>query len=105
MNSLFIDTDAVQSALREAAIELQARYVQEEGETYRVEDLQRALTHWLEVSIESLAEEALFHAVEGDRSYAFNRSAFELQMKRIKPVPSARVRADKHSLSTEAAAA
>lgn len=86
MTTLFIDTDMVQSALKAAAIELQARFLQEEGETYRVEDLQQALNNWLELSIESLADDALFHAVEGDRSYAFNRDAFELQMKRIRPM-------------------
>lgn len=86
MTTLFIDTDMVQSALKTAAIELQARFLQEEGETYRVEDLQQALNNWLELSIEALADDALFHAVEGDRSYAFNRDAFESQMKRIRPV-------------------
>lgn len=91
MTTLFIDTDAIQSALQDAALELQARYQHEDGETYRLEDLQKALTHWLEVSIESLAEEALFHTAEGDRSCAFNRDAFELQMRRVKPIHPPRV--------------
>lgn len=91
MTTLFIDTDAIQSTLKDAAIELQARYLQEEGEVYRLEDLQKALTYWLELSIETLAEEALFHVAEGDRSTAFNREGFELQMHRIQPLLAPRL--------------
>ncbi len=91
MTTLFIDTDAIQSTLKDAAIELQARYLQEEGEVYRLEDLQKALTHWLELSIETLAEEALFHVAEGDRTTAFNREGFELQMRRIQLLPAPRL--------------
>ncbi|WAL60951.1 hypothetical protein [Thermocoleostomius sinensis] len=81
------DLDASpQSALQDAAIELQAYFYQQEGEIYRVEDLQRALENWLELSMEALVEDALFHVVEGDRSSAFNRSAFESQMKRLRPL-------------------
>ncbi len=83
MTALFIDTDATQVALQAAATELQARLAEASGERYRVEDLQMALAHWLELSIESLVEDALFHALEGDRSYAFNRRAFETQLCRL----------------------
>ena len=83
MTALFIDTDATQTALHDAAAELQARLVEASGERYRVEDLQTALSHWLELSIESLVEDALFHALEGDRSYAFNRRAFETQLGKL----------------------
>lgn len=86
MTALFVDTDSIQSALETAAIDLQAHFLHEEGETYRVEDLQRALENWLELSVESLVEDALFHAVEGDRSVAFNRSGFESQLRRVEPV-------------------
>lgn len=81
-----VDTDAIQQALRRAAVELRAYYAHEQGELYRVEDLRQALNNWLELSIESLVEDALFHTVEGDRAYAFNRAAFEAQMQRIQPV-------------------
>lgn len=81
-----LDTDALRSALKGAAIDLQAHFYQEDGDIYRVEDLQRALENWLELSIESLVDDALFHVIDGDRSSAFNRSAFEAQMKRIRPV-------------------
>lgn len=86
MAALFVDTDSIQSALETAAIDLQAHFLQQEGEIYQVADLQRALENWLELSVESLVEDALFHAVEGDRSVAFNRSAFESQLRRVKPI-------------------
>jgi hypothetical protein len=85
MTTLFIDQEAIQSALKETAGELQAHYLRQEGEFYRSEDLQRALNQWLELSIESLVDDVLFHTVEGDRSYSFNREAFDAQMRRMKP--------------------
>lgn len=90
MATLLIDTDTVHSALEAVAIELHNHFLHEEGEAYRIEDLQNALAHWLELSVESLVEEALFHTVEGDPSVAFNRYAFEQQMKRIKPMKAPR---------------
>ena len=81
----FIDPDATHVALKTAAVELQERLEQEYGEQYRTEDLQMALTHWLELSIESLVEDVLFHTIDGDRSYAFNRRAFEKQLKKLQP--------------------
>jgi hypothetical protein len=81
-----IDTDATDTALNTAAIELQAYFAQTYGAQYRTEDLQTALTHWLELSIESLVEDVLFHTLEGDRAYAFNRQAFEKQIKKLKPI-------------------
>lgn len=86
MAALFIDTEAMQSAFQTAAVELEARLVEDYGECYRVEDLQAALTQWLELSIESLVEDVLFHTVEGDRTHAFNRRAFELQLTRLQPI-------------------
>lgn len=86
MTAPFIDTDAMQSAFQTAAAELEARFVEEYGERYRVEDLQAALTRWFELSIESLMEDVLFHTVDGDRAYAFNRRAFEMQLRKIQPI-------------------
>lgn len=83
-----VDTDTIQRSLRHVAVDLQAHFVQQDGEVYSLDDLQRALTGWLELSIESLVDDALFHTVEGDRSYAFNRPAFETQMQRMQPVQS-----------------
>lgn len=86
MTAPFIDTDAMQSAFQTAAAELEARFVEEYGERYRVEDLQAALTRWFELSIESLMEDVLFHTVDGDRAYAFNRRGFEMQLRKIQPI-------------------
>lgn len=84
-----IDSSTVQSALLDAAVQLQTHLAQEEGAVYRLEDLQRVLVRWLESSIESLVEDALFHTVEGDRAFAFNRRAFERQMQSLQPTSSA----------------
>lgn len=81
-----IDSSTLQQTLRETALQLQAHFAQEEGDVYRIEDLQQALARWLELSLESLLEDAMFHTVEGDRAYAFNRRAFELQMKQLQPM-------------------
>ncbi|HEY9628337.1 MAG TPA: hypothetical protein V6C84_13635 [Coleofasciculaceae cyanobacterium] len=83
--TLYIDTEAVKTALSQTAIALQSHFIQETGDCYGTEDLQQALTQWLELSIEALVEDALFHTLEGDRAYAFNRRAFEIQMQRVQP--------------------
>lgn len=85
MTDLAIDTDAVQMAFDKAAIELQTHFIEEYGERYALEDLQVALTRWLELSIEALVEDAVFHTVEGDRTYAFNRRGFEMQLQKSRP--------------------
>jgi hypothetical protein len=72
-------------ALSESASQLQAYFLREEGSEYAVADLERVLDRWLELSMERLLEDVLFHVVEGDRAYAFNRRAFELQMEQIQP--------------------
>jgi hypothetical protein len=89
MATLYIDTEAVQQSLRETAIALRTHYADETGETYRVEELQQALTQWLELSIETLVDDAFFHTAEGDRAYAFNRRAFDLQLQRLQPIEPA----------------
>lgn len=86
MTPLYLNTEGIQQEISGAAQQLQAHFAHEEGLFYTLEDLEKALLGWLELSIEALVEDALFHTVEGDRSYAFNRHAFELQMKRIHPV-------------------
>lgn len=86
VDTVAIQTDAIQLAFKTAATELQTHYAHEYGDAYRIEDLEQALHNWLELSLESLVEDVLFHTIEGDRSYAFNRSAFELQMQRLQPI-------------------
>jgi hypothetical protein len=77
-----------QRTLKDAANQLQDHFLKEEGSAYSVEDLQKALSNWLELSVESLLDDVLFHVVEGDRAYAFNRRAFELEIQRLHPLPS-----------------
>ncbi|WNZ24720.1 hypothetical protein HJG54_18975 [Leptolyngbya sp. NK1-12] len=86
--TISIDSEATQVVLKAAAAELQARFMQECGESYRVEDLQAALNRWLELSVEALLDDVLFHTVEGDRAYAFNRRAFEMQMRKLQSTSS-----------------
>lgn len=76
----------IQQQLNSAAVQLQAHIAHNDGTVYQVEDLQRALNIWLELSIECLVEDATFHTVEGDRAQAFNRRAWELQLARLQPV-------------------
>jgi hypothetical protein len=78
----------VQDTLNDAASQLKSRFLREEGNTYSVEDLQKALGNWLQLSVESLLDDVLFHVVEGDRAYAFNRRAFEIEIQRLQPVAS-----------------
>jgi hypothetical protein len=84
--------DEIQEQLNSAATQVQAHIAQNDGTVYSVEDLQRALSAWLELSIEALVEDAMFHVVEGDRAQAFNRRAWELQLARLKPVEVEEVR-------------
>lgn len=84
MMPLYIDTENVEQSLNAAATELQARFAQQ-GAIYQTEDIQKALVGWLELSIEELVSEALFHVAESDRSRAFNRQAFDLYLKRLQP--------------------
>jgi hypothetical protein len=88
MTRTFMDEITAQDTLKDTAFQLQSHFIREEGNTYEIEDLQQALDRWLELSVESLLEDVLFHTVEGDRAYAFNRRAFELQMERIQPIQS-----------------
>jgi hypothetical protein len=90
----------VQDTLNDAASQLKSRFLQEEGNAYAVEDLQKALANWLQLSVESLLDDVLFHVVEGDRAYAFNRRAFEIEIQRLQPISS-----EKPSISRSEAAA
>lgn len=78
--------DDVKPQLNSVAAQLQERIALNEGTIYRLDDLQQALTNWLELSIEALVDDAMFHTIEGDRSQAFNRHAWENQLSRLEPV-------------------
>jgi hypothetical protein len=78
-------SDNVTEALQIAAAKLQARFAQG-GEVYDVNEIHEKLCTWLELSVEQLADDALYHCVEGDSTYAFNRHAFTDEMKKIQPI-------------------
>lgn len=89
--SPLLDSDPIQSALHQAALQLQDHYAAEDGTLYRLDDLHRVLAHWLVLSAEALAEDAVFHTIEGDRAYAFNRRAFDQLLTKIHPLESSQV--------------
>lgn len=79
--------DETQAILFAAAKEAQAFYLAEHGEEYDIHDLVKAFSNWFRASAEELANDAMTLCVTGDRTHAaFNRSAFEREMKRIKPI-------------------
>ena len=87
MNSQLVNDSTIEDTLNEAANQLKNHFIQEEGSAYSVADLRQALSNWLDLSVESLLDDILFHVVEGDRAYAFNRRAFEVEMQRLQPTP------------------
>jgi hypothetical protein len=87
MNSQLVNDSTIQDTLNEAANHLKTYFLREEGSEYSIADLQQALSNWLDLSIESLLDDVLFHVIEGDRAYAFNRRAFELELQRLQSIP------------------
>ena len=84
--SLYLDNDAIQSQLFQSALVIQSQLAFEQGAEYRREDIQKALITWLELSIESLVEDALFHCTDANSTHAYNRSAFERALKKVRPI-------------------
>jgi len=76
-------TDTAIECLQDAAVQLQAHYINEEGQCYPVEWLVDALVAWIEGSIEEMANDAVFHCIEGRDDYAFNRHAFRKAMQKL----------------------
>jgi hypothetical protein len=83
-------SQSVYSSLADMALQLQLHYAISSGVTYDVHDLQVVLIHYLEGSIEALVDDLMFHVVEGDRAYAFNRSEYERQINKLQPLEPAR---------------
>ena len=79
-------SSSVYTAIADAAVQLQLHYVINSGVTYDLHNLQTALVHYLEGSIESLVDDLMFHTVEGDRAHAFNRSEYERQLNNLQPL-------------------
>ncbi|MBD2156208.1 hypothetical protein [Leptolyngbya sp. FACHB-16] len=76
-------TDTTIESLQQAAEQLQAHYLNEEGHCYPLEELLQALVLWMEGTIEMMASDAVFHVIEGRDDYAFNRHAFTKAMQRL----------------------
>jgi hypothetical protein len=71
------------NSLNDAAIRIQSELLNRTGEEFELVDLNGVLAQWLEMSIESLAEDAVYHCVEGDCSYAFNQDGFNRLLKKV----------------------
>ncbi|NJO81271.1 MAG: hypothetical protein HC827_24130 [Cyanobacteria bacterium RM1_2_2] len=78
-------SDTAKQTLSSVVPQVQAFLERELGLHYSVNDLEKALMHWLEASIEQLADDALYHCIEGDISFAFNRHSFTHALSRLKP--------------------
>jgi len=76
MLNVSVCTDEIETAVQNAAEQAQAYLERERGTHYRIDDLKKAFVTWLEQSVEQLAEEAMYHAFEGQHTYTFNRRGF-----------------------------
>jgi hypothetical protein len=74
-------TDTALNALSNSAAQIQA-LLAKNGEHHSIQEITLILSRWLELSIEELCEDALYHCVTGDRAYAFNKQGFENLLKR-----------------------
>jgi hypothetical protein len=101
-------TDTALNAISEAATQIQAALA-ERDDYHEVEEISLILSHWLESSIESLCDDALYHCITGDRSFAVNRAGFESLLKRKhilleREAAAAQEQKDHFSLAAERAA-
>lgn len=76
MEDIYI-SEATREALSEATIALSERFPYKSPEA-----IHQALVSWLEVCIEELATEVVWHCAEGDRATAMNRKVFERSLER-----------------------
>lgn len=74
------------NSIADLAMQLQSHYAIESGAAYDARDLQQAILKWLESSIESLVDDGMFHLVEGQRGFAFNRPEFDRQLSKLQPI-------------------
>jgi hypothetical protein len=81
-------SDTVKQELSDTAKKVQVHFETQEGAHYSESDLEKALGYWLETAIEQLAEDALYHCVAGDVSFAFNRRAFQTALAKLTPAYS-----------------
>lgn len=80
--NIFI-SDAVKQAIVDVSKQAQGYLEHEMGVHYSVNDLEKTFVSWLESSIEQLADDALYHCIEGDGSFAFNRHSFNSALEKL----------------------
>lgn len=72
-----IDTSQAISPLRVAAPIIRQWLIDNDSLVYELSDIENVLVNWLELSIEELATEALYHCISGDTSQAIGRRTFK----------------------------
>lgn len=75
-------SEAVIESLNQATAQLQLTFVE-----YSPEQIEQALLAWFESTIESLAEDALFHVAEGRSDLAIGRTQFNKSLAKYAPQP------------------
>lgn len=85
---LSADSQELLERLQPIAQELQEHFSHENGIEFSQAGLINVLTGWLNDSLDGLIADALYHTVEGDRSFAFNRQDFTRRLSRcpVQPV-------------------
>lgn len=74
------------ASVKRAAATVKASLEERNGEQYDLADVETVLIQWFLDSADQLALEAHYHAISGDRSYAFNRSTFDKLAARLEPI-------------------
>jgi hypothetical protein len=102
-----ISNDALNS-LNDVSTEVQAALA-ERDEHHSVDEINSVLSRWLDLCVESLCNDAVYHCVSGDRTYAFGRQEFEMLLKQKvrlleRDAATAQEMKDQQSLAAERAA-
>jgi hypothetical protein len=77
-----IVSDTAMNLLNDSAQQILAELAKRD-EHYAIEDINGVLARWLELSIEQICSDALYHCVLGDRSYALNQKGFADLLKKV----------------------
>lgn len=72
-----IDTSQAILPLRIAAPIIRQWLIDNDRLVYELSDIENVLVNWLELSIEEIATEALYHCLSGDTSQAIGRRTFK----------------------------
>ena len=72
-----VDTTQAISSMRAAAPLIRQWYIDNDRLIYELTDIESVLVEWLELTIEELATETLYHCLTGDSAYAVGRRNFK----------------------------